>query len=50
MAHDVTTFLTWSAEPKLEERKRMGFKVIIYLLILAFLFYFTNKSIWRDTH
>ena len=50
MAHDVTMFLTWSAEPKLEERKRMGFKVIIYLLILAFLFYFTNKSIWRDTH
>ena len=50
MAHDVTTFLTWSAEPKLEERKRMGFKVIIYLLILAFLFYFTNKSIWKDSH
>ena len=50
MAHDVTTFLTWSAEPKLEERKRMGFKVIIYLLILAFLFYFTNKAIWKDSH
>ena len=50
MARDVTTFLTWAAEPKLEERKRMGFKVIIYLLILAFLFYFTNKRIWRDSH
>lgn len=50
MARDVTTFLTWAAEPKLEERKRMGFKVIIYLIILAFLFYFTNKKIWRDSH
>jgi ubiquinol-cytochrome c reductase cytochrome b/c1 subunit len=49
MARDVTAFLAWSAEPKLEERKRIGFKVIIYLIILSFLLYFTNKRIWRDT-
>ena len=30
MAKDVTTFLAWAAEPELEERHRVGFKVIIY--------------------
>ena len=50
MSHDVTMFLTWAAEPHLESRKRMGFKVIVYLLILSFLLYFTNKQIWRDSH
>ena len=49
MAKDVTAFLAWSAEPKLEERKRIGFKVIIYLIILSFLLYFTNKRILKDT-
>ena len=49
MAKDVTAFLAWSAEPKLEERKRIGFKVLVYLIILSFLLYFTNKRIWRDT-
>ena len=28
MAKDVTTFLTWAAEPHLEERHKLGFKVI----------------------
>jgi ubiquinol-cytochrome c reductase cytochrome c1 subunit len=50
MAHDVTTFLTWAAEPKLEVRKRIGFKVITYLIILSFLLYFTNKQIWKESH
>jgi ubiquinol-cytochrome c reductase cytochrome c1 subunit len=50
MAHDVTTFLTWAAEPKMEARKRIGFKVIAYLIILSFLLYFTNKQIWKDSH
>ena len=50
MARDVTMFLTWAAEPKLEARKRIGFKVISYLLILSVLLYFTNRQIWKDTH
>ena len=46
MAKDVVTFLMWSAEPHLESRHRVGFKVIIYLLVLTILVYFSMKRIW----
>jgi ubiquinol-cytochrome c reductase cytochrome c1 subunit len=46
MAKDVTTFLTWAAEPHLEARHRTGTKVIIYLIIMATLVYFSMKKIW----
>ena len=49
MSRDVTMFLTWAAEPKLEARKRIGFKVISYLLILSVLLYFTNRQIWKES-
>jgi ubiquinol-cytochrome c reductase cytochrome c1 subunit len=45
-AKDVSAFLMWAAEPKLEQRKETGFRVIIFLLVLAGLFYFTKKKIW----
>ena len=46
MSKDVTTFLMWSAEPHLESRHRMGFKAIVYLIILTVLVYFSMKKIW----
>ena len=46
MSKDVTTFLMWSAEPHLEARHKMGFKAIVYLIILTILVYFTMKRIW----
>jgi ubiquinol-cytochrome c reductase cytochrome c1 subunit len=46
LAKDVTAFLTWAAEPHLEARHRTGTKVIIYLIILATLVYFSMKKIW----
>ena len=46
MAKDVTTFLMWTAEPHLETRHRMGFKAIVYLIILTVLVYFSMKKIW----
>jgi ubiquinol-cytochrome c reductase cytochrome c1 subunit len=46
MAKDVTTFLTWTAEPHLEARHKTGTKVIIYLIILATLVYFSMKRLW----
>ena len=46
MSKDVTTFLMWAAEPSLEARHRMGFKAIVYLIILTILVYFSMKRIW----
>ena len=46
MAKDVTTFLAWAAEPHLEARHRIGFKAILYLIILTILAYFSMKKIW----
>lgn len=48
-AKDVTAFLMWAAEPKLEERKRMGIKVLVYLIILSGLLYLSKRAIWRNT-
>jgi ubiquinol-cytochrome c reductase cytochrome c1 subunit len=47
-SRDVAAFLMWAAEPKLEERKRMGLKVLIYLAILAGLLYLSKRAIWRN--
>ncbi|WP_321333123.1 cytochrome c1 [Breoghania sp.] len=47
-ATDVSAFLMWAAEPKLEERKKIGFRVMIFLVIFASLLYFTKKKIWRN--
>ncbi len=46
MAKDVTTFLSWAAEPELEERHRTGVKVIVYLILLTILVYLSMKKIW----
>ena len=46
MSKDVTTFLMWAAEPHLEARHQMGFKAIVYLIILAVLVYLSMKKIW----
>ncbi len=46
MAKDVTTFLSWAAEPHLEERHKIGFRAIVYLIIITILVYFSMKKIW----
>ncbi len=48
MATDITTFLAWAAEPSLEDRKRMGLKVILFLIVLFVLAYISKQQIWRD--
>jgi len=48
MAKDVSAFLAWTAEPKMEERKQTGFEVLIYLAVLAGLLYFVKKKTWAN--
>jgi ubiquinol-cytochrome c reductase cytochrome c1 subunit len=50
MAHDVTAFLAWASEPNLDERHRMGAKVILFLLIAAGIFYAAKRRIWAKIH
>ena len=49
-SRDVAAFLAWTAEPSLEHRKRIGFQVIIFLIVFAGLMYFTKKKVWSDAH
>jgi len=49
-AKDVSTFLTWAAEPEMEHRKQMGFKVILFLMAFAGIMYAVKKSIWSKVH
>ncbi len=46
-ARDVAAFLMWTAEPKLEERKKIGFRVMLFLIVFASLLYFTKRKIWH---
>lgn len=45
-AADVTAFLMWTAEPHLEQRKRIGVQVLLFLVIFSILLYFTKKRVW----
>ena len=49
---DVAAFLMWAAEPTLDERKRLGFQVMIFLIVFTGLLYFTKKRVWHavDPH
>ncbi len=50
MARDVVTFLSWAAEPKMEERKHLGFGVMIYLIVLSGLLYLAYQRVWHGKH
>jgi len=43
---DIAAFLEWAAEPTLDARKRIGFQVMVFLVVLAGLLYFTKKKVW----
>lgn len=49
-ARDVAHFLTWAAEPEMEDRKRMGVKVLLFLAVFAGIMYATKRQIWSDKH
>ena len=47
-ARDVTAFLQWAAEPEMEDRKRLGIKVLIFLGVMTAFFYVAKKRIWNN--
>lgn len=48
MAQDVSAFLTWTAEPKLERRHQTGIAVLIFLLVFTALSYMSYQNIWAS--
>lgn len=48
MAKDVTEFLAWTSDPKMENRKRAGIATMLYLLILTILMWLSYKRVWRN--
>lgn len=50
MAWDVTNFMHWAAEPKMEERKSIGYKVILFLIIFSAVLYAAKRKMWSDIH
>ncbi len=50
MASDVTTFLAWTAEPEMEERKKLGVKTLIFLVLLTAMLLAVKRKIWKKIH
>ena len=49
-AKDVAAFLSWAAEPTMVERKKIGFRAIVFLIVLSVLVYLVKRRIWADAH
>lgn len=45
-SRDISAFLMWTAEPMLVERKKLGFKVLVFLALFAALLYLVKKQVW----
>jgi ubiquinol-cytochrome c reductase cytochrome c1 subunit len=50
MARDVVTFLTWAANPEMAERKAMGVRVVLFLVLLTGVTYVVKRQVWSDVH
>ncbi len=48
MSKDVSAFLVWTAEPKLEKRKQTGWPVLGFLLFATILGFLAFKNVWID--
>ena len=46
----MSAFLAWVAEPKLVQRKRTGFNVLVFLIVFAGLLYTVKRRIWAGLH
>ncbi|WP_412057692.1 cytochrome c1 [Bartonella sp. DGB2] len=47
-ARDVAAFLMWTADPYLEKRKKTGFRVLLFLIVLSLLAYLIKRDIWKN--
>jgi ubiquinol-cytochrome c reductase cytochrome c1 subunit len=50
MSHDVVTFLYWAANPDMVQRKQMGWRWVLFFLVMAGLTYAVKRKVWTDIH
>ena len=50
MSRDVVAFMTWASEPTMEARKKLGIRVLLFLIVLTGLFYAVKRKVWADVH
>jgi ubiquinol-cytochrome c reductase cytochrome c1 subunit len=50
MSRDIVTFLAWASEPNMEERKSMGMKVMLFLIVFTGLLVAVKRRVWADIH
>ena len=50
MSRDLTTFLAYIAEPEMEARKRLGVKVVLFLIFMTGITYAVKRKVWADVH
>ena len=49
-ARDVSAFLMWAAEPKLEERHELGARVVIFLIAFCVIMFLAKRTVWARLH
>ena len=49
-ARDVSAYLMWAAEPKLEERHQIGARVITFLIVFAVIMFLAKRVVWARLH
>ncbi len=48
IAKDITSFLAWTAEPELEERKSLGVKTLFFLILITIMLLGVKRKVWKD--
>ncbi len=50
MSKDVVTFLTYASNPEMEQRKRLGVKIVLFFAVMSGLTYAVKRKVWSDVH
>lgn len=50
MSKDVTEFLAWAADPHMNERKSLGIRVVIFLVLLTIMFIALKREVWSHLY
>ena len=48
--NDLVNFMTYMGEPAKLERQRLGWKVLLFILVMIGVFYLLKKEYWKDIH